>query len=334
MKEAGELRIEVADHVPWARGVIHRFAEKLGLEEILLGEIDLCVTELLTNLVVHKAKDGKILFHEILEDGLRGIEIIVEDKGPGIKDVQGALAGGASTAGSLGQGLAAVQRSMDVFEIHSNTDGTRISVRKYIPPTDPDYLSAHGEPQVGVAVRTHPQSTVCGDGHVIYHNGPRILISVIDGLGHGKEARKAAAIAEAYLHANFRKPLMQMPAELHAVMRSGRGGVAAIAVIDKKNLKLDFIGVGNISGRLWLPEGKTWVRPVSMNGTLGVSFREPRLYSYPWQKGSVFIMYSDGLKETWELSTQERSMHPSQIARHLVEHNWRHTDDVTVLVTR
>lgn len=110
MKDTGELRIEVEAHVPWARGVVRRFAAKIGFSEKALSEIELCVSELATNLVVHHAKNGRINFYEIKENGLRTIEIVVADEGPGITDVKEALQGGTSSSGSLGQGLASVQR--------------------------------------------------------------------------------------------------------------------------------------------------------------------------------------------------------------------------------
>ena len=334
MSDSGELKVEIGDHVPWAKGVIHRFAEKMGFDEASLSEIDLCVTELLTNLVVHKAKNGKVRFHEITENGLSGIEILVEDEGPGIRDIPEVLRGGKSTAGSMGQGLATVQRNVDEFKIHSDSQGTRITIRKYLPPDESKDLPSYSELLVSVSVRTHPESNICGDGHVIRHDGPRTMLAVIDGLGHGKDARNAASRAEAYLHANHRKPLTQMPAELHSILHSTRGGVAGIAVIDKATEELSFVGVGNIHARLWLSEGNGWVRPVSMNGTLGVSFRIPRIFVYPWKRGSIFIMHSDGLRDSWELSKQERSLHPTEIARRLMQRYWRHSDDATVMVVR
>ncbi|MEA3311569.1 MAG: ATP-binding SpoIIE family protein phosphatase [candidate division WOR-3 bacterium] len=334
VKDADELRIEVEAHIPWVRGIVRRFAESLGFSEKPLTEIELCVTELATNLVVHGAKNGRISFCEVKENDLHGIEILAQDEGPGIRDLSKALQGGTSTAGSLGQGLPSLQRTADEFEIHSNSQGTRVRMRKYLPRAETKDELARKDLIVSVAVRTHPESTICGDGHVIRHDGPRTLLAVIDGLGHGTQARKAAAVAEAYLVANHRKPLQQMPAELHANLRHTRGAVAGIARIDEAAKKLSFIGVGNISARLWLPEEESWVRLISMSGTLGVSLRTPRLFSYPCNKGSIFIIHSDGLKERWELSTDELIRSPTEIARNLMRDNWRRTDDATVMVAK
>ncbi|NLI98955.1 SpoIIE family protein phosphatase [bacterium] len=332
--EKGELQIEVSEHILWAKGVVKRFAEKLGFYSSSLHEIELCVAELATNLIVHKVKNGRLSFNAISENGLRGIEITAQDEGPGIKNLPDALRGGVSSSGSLGQGLASVQRFADEFEIHSNQEGTHVKIRKYLPPEKESEDTSRRDLTVSVSVRTHPESTVCGDGHIIRHDGPKTLLAVIDGLGHGKSAREAAAAAEAYIHANYRKTLEQMPEELHSILRHTRGAVASIARIDEDKEKIDYIGVGNISARLWLPQSSEMVRLVSMSGTLGVSLRTPRLFSYPWKKKSVLIMHSDGIREHWEVTKKELSESPTEIAQELIKNYWRKNDDATVLVAK
>lgn len=334
MNDSNRLQIEVEAHVPWAKGVVRRFAERIGFKDKFLAEIELCVSELATNLVVHKASNGSVSFREISQNGRKGIEILVQDEGPGIRHLKEALQGGASTAGSLGQGLASVQRFADEFEIHSSGNGTRISIRKYLPQLASKEGGSGTELTVSVAVRTHPESNTCGDGHVIRHDGPRTLLAVIDGLGHGNQARNAAAIAEAYLHANYRKPLEQMPEELHTALHQSRGAVVGVARIDEEKNSLHFVGVGNISARLWTPEKGDWTRFVSMSGTLGASLRTPRIFSYPWQRGSVLIMYSDGLKEHWELEKEHILKPAPEISRMLMQEYWRRTDDATVMVAK
>ena len=54
------------------------------------------------------------------------------DKGPGIADVRRATAGGYSTSGGLGLGLAGVRRLMDEFEIVSDVGiGTTVTAKKW-----------------------------------------------------------------------------------------------------------------------------------------------------------------------------------------------------------
>jgi serine/threonine-protein kinase RsbT len=54
------------------------------------------------------------------------------DLGPGIADLQSAMAGGNSTRGGLGMGLSGSRRLVDVFELETNPGrGTRVSVTKW-----------------------------------------------------------------------------------------------------------------------------------------------------------------------------------------------------------
>jgi serine/threonine-protein kinase RsbT len=68
-----------------------------------------------------------------LEDGNRvGLEVVVHDRGPGITDVEQAMADHYSTSGTLGLGLPGVRRLMDEFELESSPDeGTRVTIRKW-----------------------------------------------------------------------------------------------------------------------------------------------------------------------------------------------------------
>lgn len=53
------------------------------------------------------------------ESPKKGIEIVAEDKGPGIPDIEMAMQDGYSTSKGLGQGLPGTKRLMDEFEIKS-----------------------------------------------------------------------------------------------------------------------------------------------------------------------------------------------------------------------
>ncbi len=61
----------------------------------------------------------------------RRIEVVAEDHGPGIPDVERVLAGGYTTSQGMGLGVSGSKRLMDEFEIHSVAgEGTRIKAVK------------------------------------------------------------------------------------------------------------------------------------------------------------------------------------------------------------
>jgi len=68
----------------------------------------------------------------VQDGGRRGVMVTARDKGPGISDVRRATAGGYSTSGGLGLGLAGVRRLMDEFDIVSDVGiGTTVTAKKW-----------------------------------------------------------------------------------------------------------------------------------------------------------------------------------------------------------
>ena len=64
--------------------------------------------------------------------GQPGIETIVEDRGPGIEDLEEAMKDHVSTSGTLGLGLPGAKRLVDEFQIESAVGtGTRIRLVKW-----------------------------------------------------------------------------------------------------------------------------------------------------------------------------------------------------------
>ncbi len=63
------------------------------------------------------------------------IQILAEDHGPGIKDVQRVLVGGYTTSKGMGLGLSGSKRLMDEFELKSTVGvGTTVRALKWLRP--------------------------------------------------------------------------------------------------------------------------------------------------------------------------------------------------------
>jgi serine/threonine-protein kinase RsbT len=106
-------------------------AKHLGFSETEATIIATIISELARNIVLY-AKTGEIVIEQCTADSNRGILIISRDAGPGIADLQRALAGGYSTSGGLGLGLCGVRRMVDEFTIETgNGNGTTITVKKW-----------------------------------------------------------------------------------------------------------------------------------------------------------------------------------------------------------
>ena len=125
---AAQADVERARHEARALARAHGFG-RVDTERFVLA-----VSELSTNLLRY-AQGGEILL--AARAGLDGFELEVEsrDRGPGIPDLARALEDGFSTGGGSGDGLPAVRRLLDRFDIESGPSGTRVLAR--LCPNDP-----------------------------------------------------------------------------------------------------------------------------------------------------------------------------------------------------
>jgi serine/threonine-protein kinase RsbT len=70
---------------------------------------------------------------EVLQDGIRqGLQLMFEDKGPGIPDIELALKDGFTTGNGLGMGLSGTKRLVNEFKIVSQVgEGTCVTITKW-----------------------------------------------------------------------------------------------------------------------------------------------------------------------------------------------------------
>lgn len=107
-------------------------AKELGFGVIDQARIATAISELTRNIVQY-AEEGQAIIRELDSSGRRGIEIVCEDQGPGIPDVELAMRDGYSTSKSLGMGMSGAKRLMDEFEIESELGvGTTVTIRKWL----------------------------------------------------------------------------------------------------------------------------------------------------------------------------------------------------------
>src|ERR1700753_457224 len=80
------------------------------------------------------ARDGKVSF--FIQGGPpQELEIEITDGGPGIKNLDEIFEGRYKSETGMGLGITGTQRLMDKFDITSNSQGTRVVMRKQFPVT-------------------------------------------------------------------------------------------------------------------------------------------------------------------------------------------------------
>jgi serine/threonine-protein kinase RsbT len=134
MMQVSAVTIEVTGEadIVMARVKAKAVAEAMGFNYMDQTRIATAVSELARNAFQFAGK-GKVRITTVNRQEKRGIEIVVEDRGPGIKDLELVLKGGYSTGKGLGMGLSGSKRLMDEFDIKTKVGhGTTVTIRKWL----------------------------------------------------------------------------------------------------------------------------------------------------------------------------------------------------------
>jgi hypothetical protein len=260
--------------------------------------------------------------------------VLALDRGPGMVDVGACLRDGYSTGGTAGTGLGAVVRLSDTFDIHSAPgQGTAILARIALRAALPPHTAAAALSWGGLCVPA-PGETASGDSWSLAYERLPLRLVVADGLGHGPLAAKAAAAVLAAASAAPDAPLPDLLKRMHAAASPTRGAAAAVAELAPDAGQLRFAGVGNIAGTI-IGAGRVR-RAVSHSGTLGHALLRVQQFEYPFPRGSLLVVNSDGLVSSWSLDSYLGLLarHPALIAGILYRDFRRGRDDTTVVVIR
>lgn len=137
VKTIDQYNIEIKHFMDNTLGIpiVRSMSKSCGFSEIDATMIATISSELATNILRYAIKGNMIIkiVVDLNKDGKKGIEIIADDDGPGIPNIDRALTDNYSTTkDSLGMGLPSVYNYMDEFKIQSSRGtGTKIIVRKW-----------------------------------------------------------------------------------------------------------------------------------------------------------------------------------------------------------
>ena len=125
--------IHVHDERTLAAAVLEatRVAKVAGFSRIAAQQLATVTSELARNILKYAGR-GQIKFEHLEQNGRQGLRIIASDRGPGIEDIERAMAEHYSSGGTLGLGLSGAKRMMDEFIVTSRPgEGTRVEALKW-----------------------------------------------------------------------------------------------------------------------------------------------------------------------------------------------------------
>lgn len=321
---------------------ITRLAQNAGFSELEIGKINIVVSEMASNLVRHVPPGGEMLVRLINDKNQNGIEIISLDVGPGMAEPNRMQEDGVSTFGSAGEGLGAIKRQSDFFDLYSQVDtGTIVLSRIYkTVGKEPENLK-NEKLETGAILVSKRIGDNSGDGWHLKQNEKATYLLALDGLGHGEGAHTASQEGIAAFEKTQAESTNSMLLDVHKGLKSTRGAVGALACISTENKDFRYCGIGNITGKIFgfdnAGDLKVTKNLMSYNGTLGhiipTSFQEQ---TAEWQPGNILVMHSDGLKTPVELNRYPRihQHDASVIAAVLFRDYNRHTDDALVVIAK
>jgi negative regulator of sigma-B (phosphoserine phosphatase) len=159
-------------------------------------------------------------------------------------------------------------------------------------------------------------------------NGPddRMLLAVIDGLGHGPIAAEASNAAVTLLKAaSLDQPVLTLMQSVHAALRGTRGAAATLCLLHGR--KIEVCAVGNVQ----LTSTVSSVPLVLSAGVLGMRVPKFRVCQTELKKGTRLALYSDGISTRFR-AEETQALSPEAACKQIIERHRKKEDDATILI--
>lgn len=323
--------IEDRSFLAFVKREIHTTAINATFNESRVGVIDIIVAELTSNIIKHAGR-GELLYKFSVEDKNPLFEIICLDGGPGMKDVSHSMKDGISTTKTLGQGLGAIERLSDTFQVYSIVKWGTVSYSKvYAKPQSSE--SDTQEIKFKALNVSKPGEKVSGDGFHVINGLHTTKIFMGDGLGHGKEAFDAVQLAiSSFIACRDTDPTVILRF-IHDPVKKSRGLVGTAVVADHRLKKWSICGIGNIATRLY--EGLVPKNYISYNGIIGLNIPNTlKNHEAEFSRHQCLVMSSDGIRTRWDLSQFPSILRydPIMLAAVIYKDSARKNDDMSILI--
>jgi phosphoserine phosphatase RsbX len=174
-----------------------------------------------------------------------------------------------------------------------------------------------------------------GDAVVLREEGGRLLVAIVDGLGHGKLAAAAAGKATEFLEVwPLSETLLAGMQGLHDALRGSRGAAASVCLLSADG-ELVCCGVGNVEIRYQAPrqpghEPAAKLPILLSPGVLGARVANFRICRGEVAAGARLVLFSDGISFRAPLDTL-RHLGPEELCEELMLRYRKPGDDATVV---
>lgn len=188
----------------------------------------------------------------------------------------------------------------------------------------------------GIATRCRMGEVTSGDLGVVRLLPEGALVAGIDGVGHGREAARAARRAAAVMRADPCEDLVRLVQRCHVALHGTRGAAISAAFVSACDSRVSWLGVGNVEGRV-LSGDPAATRPKGSlalgRGVPGYELPAMRAATVTVRPGDVLLLATDGVDAGFADSL-ELAGSSQAISERIVSDHWKRSDDALVIVVR
>lgn len=187
----------------------------------------------------------------------------------------------------------------------------------------------------GVAHAALGGNPKCGDCHVVQPFPDGALVAVLDGIGHGDEACRAAECASDVLVAHPKENIVALLKRCHETLRGTRGAVMSLASFNGAVGMMTWAGVGNVEGLLLRADHGNPQRESLLLRAGVLGHQLPALFAaaIPVAPGDTLIFATDGIRQGFNAAPLLKRP-PQKIASQILSEDAKGNDDALVLVAR
>ncbi|MGJ5637987.1 PP2C family serine/threonine-protein phosphatase [Bacillus altitudinis] len=171
----------------------------------------------------------------------------------------------------------------------------------------------------------------CGDSFFIKADDEELICAVADGLGSGQFANESSSLVSEIVEEYGHEDVTTLIDRCNQAMKNKRGATVAILKVNFSQQQFTYCSVGNIRFILNAPSGD-YIYPLPTSGYLSGKPRKYKTYTYSYEKGSTFIMYSDGLNVPNMRMCLKHSHSVADIAKQLETYTQDKKDDLTYVL--
>ncbi len=176
--------------------------------------------------------------------------------------------------------------------------------------------------------------TECGDRCGWWQHDTRLVLTVVDGLGHGSYAAQAAEYAYDCISQHSQASCEKLFEYCNTKLQTTRGAAMAIAVIDLNSQQMRIASVGNIRCLLMQQHGN--FRLGGARGIVGAGYENLAPETMSLGANDLLVMFTDGLDEFADLRKHYEDLDAdiAQQAESILQRWQSGRDDAGVLIYR